>query len=58
MKLRILTFLLIGTLVGMVSDGKPRQPKAPYHCICGDICAKVAPSERCEVERCNGNQVQ
>jgi hypothetical protein len=34
-----------------------RPPKRRYHCICGDICIKAAPGERCLLKGCNGKDV-
>ncbi len=61
MKLRILTWMLIGHLAGGVLYAAPkhfRQPKPRYHCMCGEICTKAAPGERCELKRCNGKDVR
>jgi len=53
MKLRILAFVFIVILVGLLSGDKP----GPYHCACGEICSRVAPGEKCNVKHCNGNRV-
>ena len=34
-----------------------RRPKPRYHCMCGDICSKAAPGERCPLKGCNGKDV-
>jgi hypothetical protein len=43
-----------------VSHAGPKQrrpPKPRYHCMCGDICIKAAPGERCPLNGCNGKDV-
>jgi hypothetical protein len=55
MKVRILFWLFIASLAcASVSDGQQRRAKQGHHCDCGDICTKVAPSEKCKVKDCNG----
>ncbi len=58
---RILAWLLIGNLVSGVAYAGPKgaKPHKPaYHCMCGDICVKVAPGERCKLKSCNGKDVR
>ena len=54
MRLRILTWLFFVALASLGLDGSPRAFHSRFHCMCGDICAKVAPSDRCQVHGCNG----
>ena len=58
MKVRVLTWLLLISLAGGASYAGSKPPKPRYHCICGDICAKAAPCERCGVKRCDGKDVR
>jgi hypothetical protein len=61
MKARMAACLLLTVFAAAsVGNGKPKpqpKPKTPprYHCQCANICARVAPAERCQVDRCNGN---
>ena len=57
MTIRIAAWLIIASLVGAVSYGGSEPAparKKMHHCECADICAKAAPSERCELRSCNG----
>jgi hypothetical protein len=54
MRFLALTWLLMGALNGGASLAVPNPAKPHYHCICGEICAKAAPKERCEVRNCDG----
>ena len=61
MKLRILTWLLVGSLASGFSYARPKQHKPPkphYHCMCGDICVKAAAGERCKLKHCNGKDAR
>jgi len=55
MKVRILTWLFIASLAfASGSDRQLKHGKSRHQCDCGDICTKVAPSEKCKVKDCNG----
>jgi hypothetical protein len=54
MKSRILAWLLIVGVAGTVSFGNPKPRRARYHCMCFEICKKVAATERCGLDLCNG----
>jgi hypothetical protein len=55
MKLQIAVWFLIAGLAGTASFGGPEPLKAHYHCMCFEICKKVAESERCGLKMCNGS---
>ncbi len=54
MKLRILTWLFVVALASLGLDGTPRAFHSRFHCMCGDICTKAVPGDRCQVKSCNG----
>jgi hypothetical protein len=58
MKLRTLTWLFVLALASLGLDGSPRAMHNRYHCMCGDICTKAAPADRCQVKGCNGSHAQ
>ena len=54
MKSRFLAWLLMIGVAATLSYGMPRSHAAKYHCMCYEICKKVAAKDRCGLDQCNG----